>query len=217
MVGRHLSLDGRRRRRALLEHGRGRSRRRPRRAWRAGRSARRESACGPARRGGGDPRLRRHAAVVDRHPLRLARLRRPGLLLVAVLLAACRARAVAPDASPVARLHVVMVNGGGSKAQNYQSHFLHLRRLLALLDGAGVPSDRITVFSADGDDPEADMAVREIEPDTDFQLLRGTHLGAALGAQIVYANSEIPGVPLRAAARAELPTWVKRAPTQVRP
>ena len=155
--------------------------------------------------------------MVDRHPLRLAQLRRPGLLLVAVLLAACRARAVAPDASPVARLHVVMVNGGGSKAQNYQSHFLHLRRLLALLDGAGVPSDRITVFSADGDDPEADMAVREIEPDADFQLLRGTHLGAALGAQIVYANSEIPGVPLRVATRAELTAWFKRARTQLRP
>src|SRR5439155_174589 len=101
-----------------------------------------------------------------------------------------------------AHLQVLMVNGGGTKAQNYQSHFLHLRRLLELLARAGVPSDHITVFSADGAAPEADMAVREIEPEADFRLLRGTRLGAALATQIVYANSEIPGVPLRAATRA---------------
>jgi len=110
-----------------------------------------------------------------------------------------------------------MVNGGGTKAQNYQSHFLHLRRLLELLARAGVPSDHITVFSADGAAPEADMAVREIEPEADFRLLRGTRLGAALATQIVYANSEIPGVPLRAATRAGLTAWFKQARRQLRP
>ncbi len=130
---------------------------------------------------------------------------------------ACRVRAVAPDVSPVAHLHVLMVNGGGSKAQNYQSHFLHLRRLLELLARAGVPSDHITVFSADGPAPEADMAVREIEPEADFRLLRGTRLAAALGTQIVYANSEIPGVPLQAATRAGLTSWFKEARRRLRP
>ena len=130
---------------------------------------------------------------------------------------ACRARAVAPDVSPVARLYVLMVNGGGSKAQNYQSHFLHLRRLLELLARAGVPSDHIALFSADGPAPEADMAVREIEPEADFRLLRGTRLAAALGTQIVYANSEIPGVPLQAATRAGLTSWFKQARRRLRP
>src|SRR5207245_9333236 len=131
--------------------------------------------------------------------------------------AASRERAGAPDPAPFAHLQVLMVNGGGTKAQNYQSHFLHLRRLLELLARAGVPSDHITVFSADGAAPEADMAVREIEPEADFRLLRGTRLGAALATQIVYANSEIPGVPLRAATRAGLTAWFKQARRQLRP
>jgi len=119
--------------------------------------------------------------------------------------------------SPVAHLYVLMVNGGGSKAQNYQSHFLHLRRLLELLARAGVPSDHIAVFSADGPAPEADMAVREIEPEADFRLLRGTRLAAALGTQIVYANSEISGVPLQAATRAGLTSWFKQTRRRLRP
>src|SRR5438552_2678714 len=207
MVKRHLSLDGRRRKRALLEHG-CRRRRRGRRGARAGRR-------------GGDRAPRRDAAVVDRPSLSASPRRRPSratsLLATALFVVACRARAVAPDVSPVSHLHVLMVNGGGSKAQNYQSHFLHLRRLLELLARAGVPSDHITVFSADGPAPEADMAVREIEPEADFRLLRGTRLGAALGTQIVYANSEIPGVPLRAATRAGLTAWFKQARRRLRP
>src|SRR5438128_6113598 len=170
---------------------------------------------------GGDRALRRHATVVDRPSLKPSPRRRPSrassLLATALFVVACRARAVAPDVSPRAHLYVLMVNGGGTKAQNYQSHFLHLRRLLALLARAGVPSDHITVFSADGAAPEADMAVREIEPEADFRLLRGTRLGAALGTQIVYANSEIPGVPLRAATRAGLTSWFNQARRRLRP
>src|SRR2546428_791230 len=170
---------------------------------------------------GGDRAPRRDAAVVDRPSLSASPRRRPSratsLLATALFVVACRARAVAPDVSPGAHLHVLMVNGGGSKAQNYQSHFLHLRRLLELLARAGVPSDHITVFSADGPAPEADMAVREIEPEANFRLLRGTRLAAALGTQIVYANSEIPGVPLRAATRAGLTSWFKQTRRRLRP
>src|SRR5437870_7658817 len=170
---------------------------------------------------GGDRAPRRDAAVVDRPSLRASPRRRPSratsLLATALFVVACRARAVAPDVSPGAHLHVLMVNGGGSKAQNYQSHFLHLRRLLELLARAGVPSDHITVFSADGPAPEADMAVREIEPEANFRLLRGTRLGAALGTQLVYATSEIPGVPLQAATRAGLTSWFKQARRRLRP
>src|SRR3989441_6432613 len=235
MDKRHLSLDGRRRKRALLEHG-CRRRRRGRRGARAGRrggahprhrarAARAARGSGAQRRRqaprGGDRAPRRDAAVVDRPSLRASPRRRPSratsLLATALFVVACRARAVAPDVSPGTHLHVLMVNGGGSKAQNYQSHFLHLRRLLELLARAGVPSDHITVFSADGPAPEADMAVREIEPEANFRLLRGTRLAAALGTQIVYANSEIPGVPLRAATRAGLTSWFKQARRRLRP
>ena len=158
--------------------------------------------------------------MVDRPPLSAAWLRRParatGLLAAALFLVACRARAVAPDLSPTAHLHVLMVNGGGSKVQNYQSHFLHLRRLLELLGRAGVPPSRITVFDADGPDPAADMAVRELDPDAELGPLRGTHLAGPLGAPIVYANSEIPGVVLHPATRAGLAGWFKTARKQLR-
>ncbi len=104
-----------------------------------------------------------------------------------------------------------MVNGGGNKVQNYQSHFLHLRRLLELLERAGVSNEHVTVFDADGPDPSADMAVRELDPDADLGPLRGTHLAGPLGPPIVYANSEIPGVSLHPATRAGLASWFKTA------
>ena len=107
-----------------------------------------------------------------------------------------------------------MINGGGSKAQNYRSHLLHVEHMLALLGHAGVPRDRITIFSADGDDPAADLATREVQPEPDFWLLRGTRLERPLGTQVVYTNSAIPGVSLRPATKAALGEWFAGARLQ---
>jgi len=133
-------------------------------------------------------------------------------LVAAVCLPACRARAFGSQRPPDStHLHVLMINGGATRAQNYQSHFLHLERLLALLKRAGVPRERIAVFDADGPDPAADMAVREVQPEADFWLLRGTRLEQALATPIVYANSALPGVKLAAATRAGLKSWFRTA------
>ena len=152
------------------------------------------------------------------------------LVLCALVVAACRAAPLAPVASvasplavlgqpppDMARLHVLMINGGGRPPQNYQSHLLHVRELLALLLQAGAHHDQISIFSADGSDPAADLAVREVQPEEDFWLLRGTRLGRTLGTQITYTNSEVPGARLETATKANVKTWFEGARQRLRP
>jgi thiol-disulfide isomerase/thioredoxin len=117
----------------------------------------------------------------------------------------------------VARLHVLMINGGGRPAQNYQSHLLHVQELLALLRQAGVQADQISIFNADGSDPAADLAVRQVQPEEDFWLLRGTHLEGPLRTHITYANSEVAGARLEAATRANITAWFGAARERLRP
>ena len=112
---------------------------------------------------------------------------------------------------PLEHLHVLMLNGGGSKAMNYQSHLLHVQQLLDVLFHAGVRPERVSVFSADGPDPAEDLAVREVQPEPEFWLLRGTRLEHQLATPITYANSSVPGVELRAATKDNLRRWFKHA------
>ena len=156
-------------------------------------------------------------------------LARALLVLCALVAAACRPAPLAPVASiasplavlgqpppDMARLHVLMINGGGRRPQNYQSHLLHVRELLALLLQAGAHRDQISIFNADGADPAADLAVREVQPEEDFWLLRGTRLGRSLGPQITYANSEVPGARLEAATKANVRAWFEGARQRLR-
>jgi thiol-disulfide isomerase/thioredoxin len=102
---------------------------------------------------------------------------------------------------------VLLINGGGRKAQNYQSHLLHLRGLHDLLRRAGVPSDLLSLYVSDGDDPAPDVALRDVQPEPDFWLLEGSRLDSALRTPVTYANSEVPGARLAAATRANLLHW----------
>jgi thiol-disulfide isomerase/thioredoxin len=139
-------------------------------------------------------------------------------LLTALLLSACRATAVRGETpAPTARLHVLVINGGGAPAQNYQSHFLHVQRLLALLEETGVEPARIAIFDADGADPAPDMAVREIQPEAEFWRLHGTRLEPALAMQIVYANTDLPPFTLQPATRRGIEAWFKTARRRLRP
>ena len=134
------------------------------------------------------------------------------VLLGVLCLPACHARAVLPRTGVTpSRLYALVINGGATKEQNYQSHFLHVRRLLGLLAGAGIPPDRIAIFDADGTNPAPDMAVRELQPEEQFWLLGGTRLGTALGTPIVYANTELPGMDVEPATKEALEKWFATA------
>jgi thiol-disulfide isomerase/thioredoxin len=113
-----------------------------------------------------------------------------------------RAQTIAPE-----RVWAVLINGGGSPASNYLSHLIHVRAMLDWLDAAGVPETHIAVFSSDGDDPAADLAVRELRPGSDAQLLDGTDLEGRLGRPVEYVSTQIDGVKLRPATPEQLAQW----------
>ncbi len=115
------------------------------------------------------------------------------------------------------RLRAVLLNGGGQPASNYYSHFLHIKRMLEVLRRAGVPPADITIFNADGSRPQADFAVREPQPESDFWLLEGTRLEQPLQPQIRFENSTIDGFTLQPATRAALRKWFEDAAKRLRP
>jgi len=149
-----------------------------------------------------------------------------GALLVALCsfalaLAACKGtEQTAPPNGPQSqqpRLEVVLINGGGRPASNYQSHLLHVEQLHQLLRRSGIPGSAITIFSSDGSDPEADLAVRELQREADFWLLRGTRLERGLQTQTTYENSEVGEVTLRPASNEALRAFFQDAARRLGP
>ena len=95
-------------------------------------------------------------------------------------------------------VHVLAINGGGDKRDNFASHLSHLRQLVDYLGKAGIPKSRITVLSGDGADPKPDLAVREPDPEGTW-LLEGTREGGILRDLDEYENSTLEGFDLRSA------------------
>ncbi|MBU6281014.1 redoxin domain-containing protein [bacterium] len=120
-------------------------------------------------------------------------------------LAAISTRA-APRSDP-GRVFALLVNGGSRPAMNYQSHVLNLRAVLAWLGRSGVAPSRITVLSSDGDDPAADLAVREMRAGAASDLLDGTRLEGSHGRPIETVSTRIEGVKLEPATRRSLERW----------
>lgn len=114
------------------------------------------------------------------------------------------------QAASVERLHALILNGGGRPAINYQSHLLHVELLLSVLEQAGVASERISVFSGDGEDPGADLAVRTWLADDEFWRVHGTAL-AGLLRPVRFITSSIDGVTLQPATRDALNAWFAEA------
>ena len=144
------------------------------------------------------------------------------LLLAAALAGACRA--APPELPPAhaaawdpARLHVLVINGGGRPPQNFQSHLLHVRQLVEFLGAVGVRGEQVAIFSADGPDPAADLAVREAQDRPDFWLLQGTRLEGPLGRPVTYANSAVPGYTLAPATKAAITAWFAETRTRLHP
>jgi len=109
------------------------------------------------------------------------------------------------------RTHALLINGGGNRRINYQSHLLHVNRIYSLLTEAGIPGDQISILSADGSDPAPDLATREVLKESDFWMLSGTRLEKSLRPPITYTNSEVQGAPLQAATRENMRLWFENA------
>ncbi len=122
----------------------------------------------------------------------------------------------APSRDPAA-VHAVLLNGGGSKPQNFRSHLLHVQQLVAELEAAGVDRSRIDVFSADGDDPDPDVALRDDAVPDDFWLVDGTRLEQPLRPPVEFANTEVDGIAVHPATRAALSAWFEDEGRQLRP
>ncbi len=160
-------------------------------------------------------------------------LQRIALLLVLAVMLACATRAGAPPdvqapgtgtastvagtgsagAAPAAadrRVFALLLNGGSRREINYRSHLVHVTEMLALLRAHGVPDARIAVFSGDGADPAADLAIREKtegESSPGEWILPTTGADRWLRTPITYVNSEIDGVVLRPAKKDGLRAW----------
>jgi hypothetical protein len=117
------------------------------------------------------------------------------------MLAATSSRAAEPVAPQ--RLHVLMINGGGDRENNFASHLSHLRQFVDVLERAQVPRDHVTILASDGSNPAPDLAVREPDPEGTW-LLEGTAVGELLHHTTSFENSTIAGYSLRPATRAEL-------------
>ncbi|MDG2308873.1 MAG: redoxin family protein [Candidatus Binatia bacterium] len=106
------------------------------------------------------------------------------------------------------RVHAVLINGGAGKRINYQSHVIHLRQVLEILESSGVPAGQVAVFASDGSNPDPDLATRELRAEgDDGWLLDGTLLESPIGRPMEFVSTEIDGVSLRPATKASLAEW----------
>jgi hypothetical protein len=119
------------------------------------------------------------------------------------------------ESSPPPQIRALLLNGGGSAATNYLSHLHHLQDMAQALRDRGIAPDRIDVFSADGDDPKADLAVRG-SANPDFWLIDKTALGVVLDHNDT-TNTVWEGVKLHPANLGELRRWFTKMGRELRP
>jgi thiol-disulfide isomerase/thioredoxin len=127
------------------------------------------------------------------------------------------AHAGATETADASRIEALLINGGGTRAANYQSHLVHVRMLVDILRASGVPDRQITVLSGDGPDPAADVALREVQPEKDFWLLAGTRLEQRFRTPVTYESTRVAGPSLRAATRGELDRWFAGVGARLKP
>jgi len=111
--------------------------------------------------------------------------------------------------------YAVMLNGGARADLNYQSHFHHLEDLHEMLLARGVDPVHITVFSADGQDPAPDMAIRLPLEEQLAWMLEGTRAAALLPPDLL-VDSRWPGVTMRPATVEAVRDWFSSTGAQLR-
>ncbi len=144
------------------------------------------------------------------------RPRRRDIVLSPALAILFAATALGSDRAPAGRTHALLINGGSRPEANYQSHLHHLEDMVALLESRGIPRDRIYIFSADGEEAEPDLAVRDTLP-PGFRLIEGTAAGRLLRPKTELTDTRWHGVTLRPAREAELLAWFERSPETIAP
>jgi thiol-disulfide isomerase/thioredoxin len=113
-------------------------------------------------------------------------------------------------------VHALLINGGSQPASNYLSHLQHLQEMVQLLRQRGIAPERIHVFSADGQDPAADLATRSLVP-PDFWLIEDTALGKRVRPGVKLVDTVWDAVKLRPARLEELRRWFDTAHTELLP
>jgi hypothetical protein len=131
-----------------------------------------------------------------------------GIALASLFSCSLALAGTAESVSPTT--HALLLNGGAKPASNYQSHLHHLQDMVELLEDRGLERKRISIFSADGEDAEADLAVRDVRP-AQFWLLEGTRLGKRLKPQTELTDSPWGGVTLYPARKTALREWFEKA------
>jgi thiol-disulfide isomerase/thioredoxin len=112
----------------------------------------------------------------------------------------------APSKRGVGCTYAILLNGGSSPEANFQSHLHHLEDMVARLEARGIPRERIAVFSADGQDPAADLATRTPLP-AGFWLIEDLPVGNQLRPRQELTDTRWPGITLRPATHAALREW----------
>src|SRR5947209_115273 len=113
-------------------------------------------------------------------------------------------------------VHALLINGGSQPASNYLSHLQHLQEMVELLRRRGITPERIHVFSADGEEPAADLTTRDTTP-ADFWLIEDTSLGKRLKPVVQLIDTSWGAVKLHPARLAELRQWFDTAQREILP
>jgi len=113
-------------------------------------------------------------------------------------------------------LHVVVLAGGGDAADNHHSHLVHVRGAVSVLAEAGVPSERVHVFWADGDDSGPDRAVVREPPVAGAWMLAGTPLDRLTQPGPELVDTRFP-YAVQPATREALSGWIERNGPQLGP
>lgn len=138
-------------------------------------------------------------------------------LALCALLAACRGPALPEDGPPppppvyeLGAFKAVLLNGGGTREMNFQSHLTHVRDLVAFLRDTGGSAVDLTIFASDGVDPTPDLATRaRVDDDDDAPgdvWLLPPGLLRALNP-IEFVDSTVAGYTLRPATYQALHEW----------
>ncbi|MCK6509129.1 redoxin domain-containing protein [Myxococcota bacterium] len=106
----------------------------------------------------------------------------------------------------IALTDTVLLNGGGQPESNYFSHHLFLEMLHELLPRRGFDLRRLTVFSTDGESPEADrLIVKNVAMDWLYEGLNEHQMVVTS----LMENTTMKGQKLHPAKRSALARWFR--------